>query len=148
MFMIDSKLRDELVALARETQKNAYSAYSKFSVGAALITEDGEIFTGCNVENISYGLTNCAERTAIFSMIAKKGPNAKIKHIAVTTAADIACSPCGACRQVINEFGPNCTVTYKSENGFIDVTMSQLLPGGFSDFVDSTGKAISIQSGM
>ena len=146
--MIDSKLRDELVSLARETQKNAYVPYSKFNVGAALITEDGEIFTGCNVENISYGLTNCAERTAIFSMIAKKGSNAKIKHIAVTTAADIACSPCGACRQVINEFGPNCTITYKSENGFIDVTMAQLLPGGFSDFVDSSGKTISIQSGM
>ncbi|MEB3701571.1 Cytidine deaminase [Candidatus Bealeia paramacronuclearis] len=146
--MVDPKICEQLISLARETQKNAYIPYSKFAVGAALITEDGDIFTGCNVENISYGLCNCGERTAIFSMVAKKGPTARIKHIAVTTAAEIACSPCGACRQVIQEFGPNCTVTYKSEEGFIDVKISQLLPGGFSDFVDSSGKVKSIQSGQ
>ena len=136
---------------ARAVQKNAYAPYSNFSVGAALLGESGQIFTGCNVENISYGLTNCGERTAIFKMIAERGPKAKIKAVAVTTKADIPCTPCGACRQVIQEFStPETLIIYKESEGYVTVSMKQLLPGAFTEFValDYTGSSTRIQKGM
>ena len=75
-------------------------------MGAALLTTRGEIVTGCNVENASYGMTNCAERTAIFSAVSQLGPKLEIRAIAVVNAGNAPCAPCGACRQVIYEFGP------------------------------------------
>ena len=148
--MISQELQKKLIGLAKEAQEKAYTPYSKFSVGAALITEEGDIFTGCNIENISYGLTNCGERTAIFKMISEKGQKAKIKALAVTTKADIPCTPCGACRQVIQEFStPNTVVIYKGEKEYVVRSMDQLLPGAFTEFValDQDGSSRCIQKG-
>lgn len=134
--MISEELKEKLIVLAKEAQENAYIPYSKFAVGAALITEDGDIFTGCNIENISYGLSICGERTAISKMISEKGPKTKIKAIVNTTKADISCSPCGACRQVILEFSsPETVVIYKNQEEFIAVPASHILPGAFEEFV-------------
>jgi len=149
--MPSKNMEQKLIDLAKEAQEKAYVPYSKFAVGAAVLTEAGDIFTGCNVENISYGLTNCGERTAIFKMIAEKGPKAKIKAIAVTTKADIPCTPCGACRQVIQEFSiPETLIIYKGSEGYLTVSIDQLLPGAFTEFValDHTGSSTRIQKGM
>ncbi|MBS0272332.1 MAG: cytidine deaminase [Proteobacteria bacterium] len=149
--MISKDLQEQLIKCAKEAQEKSYTPYSKFPVGAAVITEDGDIFTGCNIENISYGLTNCGERTAIFKMMSEKGPKTKIKAIAVTTKADIACTPCGACRQVIQEFStPETVVIYKGEKDYVVVPMSQHLPGAFTEFVaiDQDGSSKRIQPGV
>jgi len=111
--------------------KNAYAPYSKFRVGAALVTLSGDLFTGCNVENASYGVTNCAERTAVFSAIARLGPTTKIRAIAVVNSQNAPCSPCGACRQVIYEFGPKASVIFLSASGWKDLPIEKLLPQGF-----------------
>lgn len=133
--MTQNDIQEKLKILAKTAQENAYVPYSKFSVGAALITEEGDIFTGCNVENISYGLSNCGERTAIFKMISEKGPRTKIKAMAIATNPDIPCSPCGACRQVIQEFStPNTIISFKGPDGYVTLSMNQLLPGAFTEF--------------
>jgi len=111
--------------------KNAYAPYSRFKVGAALLTAKGEIFLGCNVENASYGVTNCAERTAIFTAIAQSGPKLKIRAIAVVNGRNAPCSPCGACRQVIYQFGPAASVIFKSSKGWKETPIAKLLPEGF-----------------
>lgn len=130
--MAISDQKDHLLKLAREVQQNAYAPYSKFRVGAAVLLENGEIFTGCNVENVSYGLTNCAERSAIFSAVSKLGGNnVKVRAVAVVNDHDIPCSPCGACRQVIAEFGPEAILWYQGRNGIQESTMEQLLPDCF-----------------
>src|SRR5258706_10209265 len=99
-------LKERLLAAAREAMANAYAPYSKFQVGAALITEDGAVFTGCNVENASYGLTNCAERTAVFTAVnAAAGKKLRIRAMGIGNSANISCSPSGACRQVLAGFG-------------------------------------------
>lgn len=127
-----SDQKDRLLKLAREAQRNAYAPYSKFQVGAAVLLEDGEVHTGCNVENASYGLTNCAERTAIFSAVAKLGgANVKIVAVAVVNSEDAPCSPCGACRQVIAEFGPQSVLWYQGRDGIVESTMERLLPDCF-----------------
>jgi cytidine deaminase len=111
--------------------KNAYAPFSNFKVGAAILTSRGEIFVGCNVENSSYGMTNCAERTAIFSAVAKSGPELEIVAVAVANAQGVPCSPCGACRQVIYEFGPRATVFYQGAKGEKQSSITDLLPEGF-----------------
>ncbi|MBO6218301.1 MAG: cytidine deaminase [Treponema sp.] len=89
---------------AFQASKASYSPYSKFPVGAAILTSDGRIFTGCNVENRSYGLTNCAERTAVFTAVAEGAK--RIRAVAIAAPkADYPVGPCGACRQVLSEFG-------------------------------------------
>ena len=132
---ISAAQRDELIAAAREAQNRAYAPYSKFYVGAAILTADGKVFTGCNVENASYGLTICAERNAIFAAVAAANatPQGKIKlqAVAVVNAQNVPCSPCGACRQVIAEFGRDAVVYYQGENGIKEATMKELLPDGF-----------------
>src|SRR5258706_15342089 len=126
-------LQERLLAAAREAMANAYAPYSKFQVGAALITEDGAVFTGCNVENASYGLTNCAERTAIFTAVsAAAGKKLRIRALAVVNSGNIACSPCGACRQVLAEFGQEAIIWYQGADGIRQKTVHQLLPDGFS----------------
>lgn len=123
--------RARLIAEARAVLKNAYAPYSKFKVGAALLTAKGDLFTGCNVENASYGLSNCAERTAIFSAVAARGPRVEIQAIAVVNSQNVPCSPCGACRQVIWEFGQRAVVFFLSAEGWREMTIAELLPEGF-----------------
>lgn len=124
-------VRDQLVGAAQAAMKNAYAPYSKFKVGAALMTSTGAIFVGCNVENASYGMTNCAERTAIFSAVAQLGPKMKIRAIAIVNNQDAPCSPCGACRQVIYEFGPGATVFFRDAKSWKSSPIEKLLPEGF-----------------
>jgi cytidine deaminase len=107
---IDQALRLAMIAAAREAAAKAYCPYSRFRVGAAVLTSRGEIFAGCNVENASYGLTICAERNAVFQAIAKGGAPLVIQAVVVFTPTPEPTAPCGACRQVINEFGPNAEI--------------------------------------
>ena len=123
--------RERLIKAAQQAMKNAYAPYSHFKVGAALLTSSGEIITGCNVENASYGVTNCAERTAVFSAVAQIGPQMEISAIAIVNDHDAPCSPCGACRQVIYEFGPKATVYFLSAKGWTELPITALLPEGF-----------------
>lgn len=122
----------ELVLKAIDVKKNAYSPYSNFSVGAALLCEDGEIFTGVNVENVSFGLTNCAERTAFFKAISEG--KRKFKAIAVS-GGDSFLPPCGACRQVMAEFCDEKfkVIFVKNENEYIIKTLEEILPFSFSE---------------
>ena len=141
--------QDKLIKLARSAQEKAYAPYSKFSVGAALVAQDGSLYMVCNVENISYGLSCCAERNAIFKMVSEKGPHQKIKAIAVSTKADIPCTPCGACRQVIQEFStPETVVFCKGKDGYVSYAMKDLLPGAFTEFeaLDHDGSSTIIGS--
>jgi cytidine deaminase len=124
-------MRERLLRSARKVMKNAYSPFSKFRVGAAILTSKGKIYVGCNVENSSYGMTNCAERTAIFSAVAMDGPELEILAVAVANDHAVPCSPCGACRQVIYEFGPRATVFFRGAKGWKQLPIADLLPEGF-----------------
>jgi len=124
-------LRDKLLKVAKAAQNHAYAPYSKFQVGAAILLTDGRIFTGCNVENASYGLTICAERNAIFQAVANSAKKPKIVAVAVSTNPPVACSPCGACRQVVWEFGQDAKIYYKGDKGVVERTMRELLIDGF-----------------
>lgn len=123
--------RKQLERAATKVMKNAHAPYSKFHVGAAILLTNGKIFSGCNVENASYGMTNCAERTAIFSAVAELGPKIEIQAVAVTNDQGVACSPCGACRQVIYEFGPDATIFFQGATGPKQAHITELLPEGF-----------------
>jgi cytidine deaminase len=120
-----------LLKLARRAMKNAYAPYSHFRVGAAILTSKGKVFLGCNVENASYGMTNCAERTAIFAAIAALGPKTEVRAVAVVNDHDVPCSPCGACRQVIYEFGPEAIVYFQGKRSWQETPITELLPEGF-----------------
>ncbi len=124
--------RKKLLQLAKATLAKAYAPHSKFNVGAAVLTDSGAFYSGCNVENSSYGLTNCAERTAIFSAVATEGPQMRIRALAVWTHPEGPCSPCGACRQVIFEFGPDAIVLFQGRTGIEERRASELLPFGFT----------------
>lgn len=119
----------ELYAKALNASKQAYAPYSKFPVGAALLMEDGTIITGINIENRSFGATNCAERTAIFTAIAKGYRTFKAIAIA-TPAADYPVSPCGICRQVLTEFAPGDTPVCfgNSKESLVETTLGALFP--------------------
>src|SRR3954453_9779294 len=114
---ISDDVRQKLERAACKVMKNAHPPYSKFRVGAAILLSNGKIFAGCNVENASYGMTNCAERTAIFAAVARLGPKIEIRAVAVTNDRGVPCSPCGACRQVIYEFGPDATSFFRGGDG-------------------------------
>ena len=121
-----------LLRAAHEAAKHAYAPYSRFTVGAAILLEDGRVFLGCNVENVSYGLTNCAERTAIFSAVAASVAKPHLRAVAVVNGSGKECSPCGACRQVMAEFSTAETVViYRYAGGVKRMTMRELLPDGF-----------------
>lgn len=124
---------DQLVKVAWQAREAAYAPYSNFAVGAALLATDGRIFLGCNVENISYGLTNCAERVAIGAAVA-----AGVREfLAVAVVADtgVPISPCGACRQVLAEFGvPRVMLANRSER--LEFTLAELLPRASSGILD------------
>ena len=117
---------------AKKVSKNAYVKYSKFKVGACLLTENGNVYTGCNFENSSYGLTICAERNAVGSAIADG--EQKIKAIAIYSPKMKDCSPCGACRQVLHEFQieEGMDVITEGEYGLIIRKLDELLPQGFN----------------
>jgi len=126
---VDSK---ELIKKAIEARKKSYSPYSNFPVGAAALFEDGKIYTGCNVENVSYGATNCAERTAIFSGVAMG--NRVLKALAIIGDVNNFTYPCGICRQVISEFAESDEIKIiiiKNEKEFIEKELNELLPGPF-----------------
>ncbi|HEV3511734.1 MAG TPA: cytidine deaminase [Candidatus Sulfotelmatobacter sp.] len=125
------EVRKNLQDAAARVMKNAHAPYSNFHVGAAILLTNGKIFCGCNVENASYGMTNCAERTAIFTAVAELGPKIEIQAVAVTNDRGVPCSPCGACRQVIYEFGPNATIFFQSASGPKQAHITELLPEGF-----------------
>lgn len=125
------EIRERLLIAARRAMKNAYAPYSRFKVGAALLTTRGDLFLGCNVENASYSMTNCAERTAIFTAVAQAGPKMEIQAIAVANNQNAPCSPCGACRQVIYEFGPKAIVIFRGAEDWKELPIADLLPEGF-----------------
>src|SRR5271168_3342200 len=103
---------------AARAAENAYAPYSGFRVGAALLLTDGSIVTGCNVENMSYGLTICAERSALVRAVAERGPSIRVQAIAVTNLNHGASPPCGACRQVLSEFvTEDASISFPSESG-------------------------------
>lgn len=122
--------KDRLIKVAQEALKNSYSPYSHLRVGAAVLTNDGRIFSGTNIENASYGLTVCAERVAIFKAISEGAR--RITAVAVVSDTPSLCLPCGACLQVIWEFGENTEVIMCSPKGEIKVKkIQELLPQGF-----------------
>lgn len=128
-FALDAETRTILVNKAIEAQKKSYSPYSKYPVGAAILTKSGEIYLGCNVENASYGLTNCAERTAVFKAVSEG--HREIEAVAVVTRD--GGMPCGACRQVLNEFNPNMEIIAADDQGtvYLETTLDLLLPHAF-----------------
>jgi cytidine deaminase len=128
---VPAVVQEKLLRSAQRVMKNAHAPYSKFRVGAAILLKSGEIFSGCNVENASYGMSNCAERTAIFSAVAQLGPKIEIRAVTVVNDHGVPCSPCGACRQVIYEFGPDATVFFQSAEGPKRAHITELLPEGF-----------------
>lgn len=128
--------QDALVAAALAARDRAYAPYSRFPVGAALLTSTGEIVAGCNVENVSYGLTCCAERTAVFVARAAgaldPAGGVAVVAVAVVAESDPPPSPCGACRQVLHEFGPDCLVIMSNLQGARrTMTLGELLPAAF-----------------
>lgn len=125
---LTSQETDHLVALAARVRTAAYVPYSHFAVGAALRAEDGRVFTGCNVENASYGLTMCAERNAIAHAVAEGAR--RFDAVAVVTENGV--TPCGACRQVLAEFAPDMAVIIADDAGNRRTyTLRDLLPDGF-----------------
>lgn len=125
-------MSNTLIEQAIKARESAYVPYSKFKVGAALLTKDGQTILGCNIENASYGLTNCAERTAVFKAVSEGIYN--FEAIAVVGDTDGPVSPCGACRQVLAEFcEPNMKVYLTNLKGDVqETTVSELLPGAFT----------------
>ncbi|MDQ0339643.1 cytidine deaminase [Caldalkalibacillus uzonensis] len=124
--------KDQLIAQAAVARGNAYVPYSRFPVGAALLTSTGHVVLGCNIENASYGLTNCAERTAIFKAVSNARTEADLtfKAIAIIADTERPVSPCGACRQVLAEFcDPDMPVYLANVKGEqIETTVGELLP--------------------
>jgi cytidine deaminase len=121
---------DELARLAVETLQHAYSPYSNVRVGAALLAEDGRIFTGCNVENASFGMTWCAERTAVVKAVSEGARS--FRTIAIATSTPKALMPCGACRQVLFEFAPHLRLLVIGADGKrYETFMDDLLPEAF-----------------
>ncbi len=122
------KERVALTALAKEAKRSAYSVYSKFRVGAALLTQEGDILLGCNVENASYGLTICAERNAVFQAVARG--QKKFRSIAIASDEKGFLTPCGACRQVLAEFAPRLEIILTNRAGHSKITsLDKLFPG-------------------
>ncbi len=128
--MLSEEKIKELVGLAAGARERAYAPYSKYPVGAAVLFASGKIYTGCNIENASYGLSNCAERTAVFKGVSEG--EQEIVAVAVAVKGKTAGSPCGACRQVIREFGPKALLISAAENGeYFSKTLEELLPDSF-----------------
>jgi cytidine deaminase len=124
---------DTLVTMAWQARERAYAPYSGFAVGAALLTADGRVFSGCNVENLSYGLTICAERVAVSSAVAAGAKEFMVLAVVADTAVPI--SPCGACRQVMAEFGvPRVILANREER--LEFSLAELLPRASAGILD------------
>ena len=131
-----SHMSDTLFSAARAAREAAYAPYSHFKVGAALLTASGRVFTGCNIENISYGLTICAERVAVFKAIEAGERN--FQAIAIVADTDEPISPCGACRQVMAEFAPDLLVSSQGREGRVfEGCLSELLPRAKTGILDA-----------
>lgn len=120
---------ETLLKMAYDVAKKSYAPYSKFKVGAALLTEEGEVFTGCNVECASFGGTNCAERTAIFKAISEGYHN--FVKIAVVSEGALFTYPCGICRQVLNEFAPDIDIVLDNQGEIKVINLKEMLPYSF-----------------
>jgi cytidine deaminase len=130
---IDEGTLERLRDAARVAATHAYAPYSKFYVGAALLFDDGSVYTGCNVENASYGLTSCAERNALFRAISERGAGPRIRAIAVANRNRVASAPCGACRQVLSEFvTADAVVTFPDETGPQTRSFAEIFPYTFT----------------
>jgi len=128
----NSTLLDAALAAAQ----NAYAPYSGFKVGSALLLPNGAIVTGANVENVSYGLTICAERAALVRAVSEHGPAFRIRAIAVANLSNAPSPPCGACRQMLAEFtDPDASVIFFADNGPRSMTFADLLPFAFNTSV-------------
>ena len=119
----------ELIRSAFQARRRAYTPYSRFQVGAALLAKNGTVYQGCNIENASYGLTNCAERTAIFKAVSEG--RTKFKSLAVVADTEGPCAPCGACRQVISEFDIPQIILANLKGNYRVVSLDELLPFRF-----------------
>ncbi len=123
--------KEELIDVAKKARKNAYAPYSKFKVGAALLTKSGKVFTGCNVENSSFGASMCAERVAVFKAVSEG--EREFEAIAVVTDTDDPAMPCGMCRQVLSEFSMDIEVYAANLDGKVKTTtLRELLPYAFT----------------
>lgn len=123
--------KDDLIKAAQEAKKFAYAPYSQFAVGAALLGHNNKIYTGCNVENASYGLTVCAERVAVFKAVSEGLTS--FKALAIVTDLEEPASPCGACRQVLGEFSPKMEIIMANMMGTVrTMSLAKLLPLSFS----------------
>ena len=121
----------DLMAEAEKARKSSYSPYSKFAVGAALLTRSGRVFLGCNVENSSFGLACCAERTAVFKAVSEG--EREFTAVAVTAGKGHGAAPCGACRQVLHEFSPGMWVYFRDgKGGVVRRRLTALLADGFT----------------
>jgi cytidine deaminase len=132
---LDAATVANLHTQAARAAANAYAPYSHFHVGAALLLDNGEVVTGCNVENASYRLTTCAEQAAVARAVTQFGPSIRIEAVAVANADPaVACQPCGACRQTLAEFaGGDCLIFYPGDGGTsIECTLAELLPASFT----------------
>ena len=128
----DDASMSNLLERARQAALHSYSPYSRFRVGAALQLSNGEIVTGTNVENVSYGLTLCAERAAVVSAVSQFGPAIRIQAVAVTNLNQAASPPCGACRQVLAEFVlPDAPVVFPAADGTRTMPFSEVFPLAF-----------------
>jgi len=125
--------RQRLLEAAREAAARAYCPYSNFPVGAAVLSGAGGVYAGCNVENASHGLTICAERNAVFHLVASSGESPiLVRAVLIYTPTPTPTAPCGACRQVLNEFGPTCEVVSLCDGpDELRLTLDQLLPAAF-----------------
>ena len=131
MAKLDSAI-ESLFQYAQAVARNSYSPYSKFKVGAAIRLTSGQIVTGTNVENVSYGLTMCAERSALVRAVSEFGPAIRIAAVAVANLNDTASPPCGACRQMLAEFVlPDAPVAFPTADGVCVMAFSEILPVAF-----------------
>ncbi|MFZ2095047.1 MAG: cytidine deaminase [Anaerolineales bacterium] len=126
---LTNELRQRLIELARQARKNAYAPYSSYRVGAALLTPSGKFFTGCNVESAAYPTSMCAERVAVFKAVSE----GEREFLAIAVVTSNGGMPCGACRQVLAEFGLETLVVIADDQGQIkqEATLAELLPGAF-----------------
>lgn len=126
-----SKSPEQLLELARNASEYAYAPYSKFKVGACVLYDDGSVYTGCNVENASYGLSLCAERSAISAAVAD-GKHKGLVSVAIYSPNTELCFPCGACRQWIAEFAKDTTIILQTTKGYKEFSIQELLPHSFN----------------
>lgn len=127
------EIKEKMFKKALKVKENAYVPYSEFPLGAAVLTKDGSIYTGVNIENASFSLTNCAERSAIFTAVSEG--KRKIEALLIVSSTENPVTPCGACRQVINEFADGeIEIIMMTENGKeLSMKNTELLPGAFND---------------